>query len=230
MRPIRKEMVESQLYQLREALGGGRPPVARKQLWVMYSEKNYTGIVKFVRDSMNLDLRIRVGLSNVDSRTQAPAWVQMPSPMPPLGTPAFKQTLATVFLSKSFLSRANFDQVVLAVAHEISHIVLNSTNHPLRDQETAVDLTAMLLGYRDFYVGGCESVRIERRWFSRIETHAHQRYGYLTPDEVRYADRILAGHLGLSKFRSWYQARAVALLSLLAFLAGVSLWIGLQGP
>jgi hypothetical protein len=61
MRPIRKEMVESQLYQLREALGGGRPPVARKQLWVMYSEKNYTG-TKFVRDSMNLDLRIRVGL------------------------------------------------------------------------------------------------------------------------------------------------------------------------
>jgi hypothetical protein len=40
MRPIRKEMVESQLYQLRESLGGGRPPVARKQLWVMYSEKN----------------------------------------------------------------------------------------------------------------------------------------------------------------------------------------------
>jgi hypothetical protein len=223
-------MVDSQLYQLRESLGGGRPPVARKQLWVMYREKNYTGIVKFVRDSMNLGLRIRVGLSNVDSRTHAPAWVQMPSPMPPLGTPEFKQTLATVFLSKSFLSRANFDQVVLAVAHEISHIVLNSTNHPLRDQETAVDLTAMVLGYRDFYVGGCESVRIERRWFSRLETHAHQLYGYLTPDEVRYADRILARRSVLNSFRSWYWARGVALLSILALLAGVSLWIGLLGP
>jgi len=121
--------------------------------------------------------------------------------MPLLGTPTFKQTLATVFLSKSFLMRANFDQVVLAVAHEIAHIVLNGTNHALRDQETAVDLTAMLLGYRDFYVGGCESVRVERRWFSRVETHAHQRYGYLTPDEVRYADRILGRRFGLSKFR-----------------------------
>jgi hypothetical protein len=210
MRPIRKEMLESQLRQLCEALGGGRPPVARKQLWIMYNEKNYTGMVKFVRDSMNLGLRIRVGLSNVESPTQAPAWVQMPSPMPPFGTPAFKQTLVTVFLSKSFLSRATFDQVILAVAHEISHIVLNGTNHALRDQETAVDLTAMLLGYRDFYVGGCESVRIERRWFSRVETHAHQRYGYLTPNEVRYADRILVRRFGLSRFRSWHSVRTVA--------------------
>jgi hypothetical protein len=222
-------MVESQLYELRDSLGGGCLPVARKQLWVMYNERNYSGIVKFVRDSMNLDLRIRVGLANVDSRTQAPAWVEMPSPMPPLGTPAFKQTLATLFLCKSFLSKANFDQVILAVAHEISHIVLNGTNHALRDQETAVDLTAMLLGYRDFYVAGCESIRIERKWFSRAETHAHQLYGYLTPDEVRYADRILVRRFGLSRFRSWYRARTIALLSILAFLAAFSLWVGLLG-
>jgi hypothetical protein len=227
MRPIRKEMVESQLSQLRESLGGGCPPVARKQLWAMYNEKNFAGIVKFVRDSMNLDLQIRVGLSNVDSQTQAPAWVQMPSPMPLLGTPAFKQTLATVFLSKSFLRRANFDQVVLAVAHEISHIVLNSTNHALRDEETAVDLTAMLLGYRDFYVGGCESVHIERKWLSRVETHAKQLYGYLTPDEVRYADRILVRRFGLSRFGNSHRVRTIALLSILAFLAAASLWIGL---
>jgi hypothetical protein len=163
MPPARKEMVETQLYRLRASLGGGCPPVARKQLWVMYKEKDYTGIVKFVRDSMNLDLRLRVGLSNIESATQPPASVKMPSPMPPLGTAAFKQTLASIFLSKFFLRRANFDQVVLAVAHEMSHIVLNGTNHALRHEETAVDLTAMLLGYRDFYVGGCESVRIESK-------------------------------------------------------------------
>jgi len=38
------------------------------------------------------------------------------------------------------------------IAHELSHIVLSEIGHPLADSEEAVDLTAMLLGYRDIYV------------------------------------------------------------------------------
>ena len=36
-------MVEWHLYQLRESLGGGRPPVARKQLWAMWAATPWGG-------------------------------------------------------------------------------------------------------------------------------------------------------------------------------------------
>jgi hypothetical protein len=61
---MRKEMLKSQLRQLRESLGSGRPPVVRTPLLGMYNEKNYAGMVKFVRESMSLDIKIRLGLSN----------------------------------------------------------------------------------------------------------------------------------------------------------------------
>ena len=61
-----------------------------------------------------------------------------------------------MFIKKSFLDEDRFEQVVMAIAHELSHIVLHGLNHPLRECEVAVDLTAMILGYRDFYLDGCE--------------------------------------------------------------------------
>lgn len=228
-RKMRRELLETQLHQLHKSLGGGCRPVARKQLWDLYNAKDYTGIVKFVRDSMNLDIRIRVGLANVGNRSSAPAWIEMPFPMPPFGTSAFKETLATLFLSKSFLGEANFDQVILAVAHEMSHIVLNGMNHALRQEETAVDLTAMLLGYRDFYVGGCESIRVDKKWFSRAETHVYRRYGYLTPDEVRLADRLLVQRFGLSRLKGWYWIRMITLPFALIVLAGFAWWFSKTG-
>src|SRR6266478_5138024 len=100
---MRKEMVKSQLRQLRESLGGGRPPVVRTPLLGMYNEQNYAGMVKFVRESMSLDIKIRLGLSNIAGPNGAPAWVEMPNPMPPFGTAEFKQTTATVFIWKAFL-------------------------------------------------------------------------------------------------------------------------------
>jgi hypothetical protein len=72
----------------------------------------------------------------------------------------------------------------------------------LRECEEAVDLTAMLLGYRDLYIAGsfCEvrpasfwehlDLFIEKR-FTGGERRTYRTLGYLTPEEVRYAAVIL---------------------------------------
>ena len=119
--------------------------------------------------------------------------------MPLMGTPEFERSLATIFLSKAFLAKASFEQVVMAIAHEMSHIVLSGLQHPLQSEETAVDLTAMLLGFRDFYIEGCETTTVKRRLYG-YTTQTHY-LGYLTREEI---DR--AGHaLGYSP--PWWKSR-----------------------
>jgi hypothetical protein len=98
---------------------------------------------------MNVEVKLRVGWVNSGGENKdAPAWVQLPHNMPPYGSTAFKDLTITMFIRKSFLERSKYDQAAITAAHELSHIVLESINHPLRREEKAVDLTAMLLGFR----------------------------------------------------------------------------------
>jgi hypothetical protein len=138
-------------------------------------------MVKLIRDGMKLDLRVRVALVNHGGPDRTPAWVERPDPFPRNGTPEFKRAVVTVFLRKSFLLKYKFEHVVMAIAHELSHIVLFRIRHPLEEVEVAVDLTAMLLGYSEFYFIGFELLRTERLGS----------LGYLTGNEIRYAAGVL---------------------------------------
>lgn len=201
MKPLRAEMIQAYIGQLRASLGAMKP-IDETELRELFGKNDYTGMVKIIRDKLGLDLRVRVGIVNDGGPVGAPAWITAPKPMPRFGTAAFRQTLVTVFLRKTFLSNHTFEQVVIAIAHELSHIVLFGTNHRLQDREEAVDLTAMLLGYRDLYVAGsfCEvgptsfwgriNPLSEKR-VAGVQGRIYRTLGYLTPEEVRYAAVIL---------------------------------------
>jgi hypothetical protein len=198
-KPVRPEKIVSYLKLLRSSLGAARPPVGSDGLRELYDARDYTAMVKTVRDGMGLDLRVRVGLVNEGGLNNAPAWVSYPKPLPRFGTEAFKKTLVTVFLRKSFLAESDFESVVMAIAHELAHIVLFGIGHPLEQEEVAVDLTAMLLGYRDFYLAGCHReirpksalTRFFQRHIEGVERRTFQTLGYLTPEEVRFAAELL---------------------------------------
>jgi hypothetical protein len=209
-KPIRAEMIQSYIAQLRASLGSVKP-VGEGRLRELFGKQDYTGMVKVIRDNMGLDLRVRVGLVNEGGPLGAPAWVSAPKPMPRFGTAEFQRTVVTIFLRKSFVSSHSFEEVAIAIAHELSHIVLFGIYHSLRECEEAVDLTAMLLGYRDLYIAGsfCEvrpasfwehlDLFIEKR-FTGVERRTYRTFGYLTPEEVRYAAVILGKPL--DSFRS----------------------------
>jgi hypothetical protein len=174
-KPIRAEMIQSYIAQLRASLGGVKP-VGEGGLRELFRRQDYTGMVKVIRDNMGLDLRVRVGLVNEGGPAGAPAWVSAPKQMPRLGTAEFQRTLVTIFLRKSFVNSHYFEEVAIAIAHELSHIVLFGINHPLQDCEEAVDLTAMLLGYRDLYVAGSfREVRPASFW-KRVDSYIKKRF------------------------------------------------------
>jgi hypothetical protein len=107
--------------------------------------------------------------------------------MPPYGSDEFKELRLDMYLRKSFLDQSAYDQIAIAIAHELSHIVLESIRHPLRRCEKAVDLTAMLLGFSGLYASGAHK---EQQVYDTITIHG---LGYLSIEEVMLAYELLTG-------------------------------------
>jgi hypothetical protein len=201
---VRKEMIDAYTASLKASLGSNHQIADHRALRQLFKARDYEGMIGFVRDTMNLDLRVRLGIVNSGGPQNAPAWIRMSSAISRPGTSAFKHELVTVFLRRSFLEESTYEQVAIAIAHEFSHVVLNSIHHDLREREPAVDLTAMLLGYRDLYVTGCSTLRVERGLNWRRETR--HSFGYLSKDEVEYA----AERMGYTS--PWWRSRIVRTL------------------
>lgn len=172
---MRKILVQNFIRELRDSFGL-KSPVDEKELFGHYQAKDYHGMAGVIMKALAVDLKVNLGLVNKGG-PNAPAWLKRPNLLPPIFSPQFKKTEVTIYLRKTFISNVGFETVVLALAHEFSHIVLDSTHHKLRRHEEAVDLTAMLLGFRDYYVTGSA-------------THLANgvyRIGYLTEEEISYA-------------------------------------------
>lgn len=179
--------VKSYLDQLRQALPHV-PPIPVRALKSLHKVRDYEGMVRLIRSTMNIEVRLIVGWVNSGAHSgmeRAPAWVQTPVPMPYYGTAAFKATTIRVFIRKSFLEQSTYDKAAIAIAHELSHVVLDSIRHPLRREEKAVDLTAMLLGFSRLYVSASHT---EERHGNTV---TRRQLGYLSPPELLAASRIL---------------------------------------
>jgi hypothetical protein len=138
--------IETYLRQLQQALPYV-PPISVEALYSLHKAKDYEGVVQLIKQTMNIGVRLRVGWVNSGGLRDAPAWIELPPNMPLFNSNAFREMTITMFIRKSFLDQSTYDQVAIVVAHELSHIVLESIGHPLRREEKAVDLTAMLLGF-----------------------------------------------------------------------------------
>lgn len=209
---MRTKMIESYIEKLSASLGGIRPLIPPEKLRELHEKKDFTGMVGYIRTTLNLGLRIRVGFVNSGGPTKAPAWIVIPNPIPPYGTRKFNETRVTIHLRKLFLKKSTLETKVTVIAHELSHVVLASIHHELKNREEAVDLTAMILGYRDFFRIGCQQkIKItestlsnQNQWYPQIIIDrildyvlgkkiiiATDVFGYLTPEEVEFAANIM---------------------------------------
>jgi hypothetical protein len=189
-----------------------RPSVEPREFWEHYFRQDFTALVGAIKHSLRLDLRVRIGYVNAGGKLTAPAWIELPKTMAPYGTEAFRRTIVTLYIRKEFLQTMPFEAIVCAVAHEMSHIILEAVGHSLRDNEKAVDLTAMLLGFSDFYrrgitvpdshlryekiIRGSGMVDSEDKRSDRMIIH---KFSYLTVEEVQHAALLLNRMRGLRR-------------------------------
>lgn len=148
---MRTQEINTWVSNLSKSLGGVRRPVDPAPLLALHKQQDYTGMVRLIRDGMGISLPMRVGYVNSGGKASAPAWVEQIGSAGLFNPRALVHRQVTIFIRKSFLAEMPFHAVVVAFAHELSHVVLDGMGHALHNQEEAVDLTAMILGYRNFY-------------------------------------------------------------------------------
>ena len=204
---MRDAAIREWLRQLTNSLGDPRMPVDAKEIEALYREQDYNGMLLTVKKQLRLNMRLVLGLVNNETDgpltrtgTRPPAWTTWPEDLPPFWDPRFKDALVTVYIRRSFIADVPASRLTIAMAHELSHIVLEALRHPLRKVEEAVDLTAMLLGYRQLVAKHAVRVRHTSGWKEEpyeairagrapkwVDTTHTDILGYLSQEEIRYA-------------------------------------------
>ncbi len=172
-------------------------------------------MVALARGHFGLPISLRLGHVKSGGPRGAPAWVEMPSPMPAVGTMEFRKLRLTIYIREQFLNSASAEMLTAVIAHEISHILLDSGAHKLRREEEAVDLTAMIFGFGEAY-----GVFGLRQPFS-------QQLSYLNSAEIAYAVKKIypspfqLGHLFAAYAKMWATLAAVILFAIVSVTASI---------
>jgi hypothetical protein len=176
--------VKAYIGQLRQALPYVRPIPVQK-IKALHRKRDLGGIVKLVRNTMNVNVRLTLHWTD-QVRGNALAWVLLPEKMPYYGTPEFAKIGIDMFIRRSFAEARPYNEFAMAIAHEFSHVILDAIHHPLRREEKAVDLTAMILGFSYLYRRGAYTVELVG-----LNRFANRTLGYLSKRELDAACRIL---------------------------------------
>jgi hypothetical protein len=116
------------------------------------------------------------------------AQVFIPSHLPFYGSPGMKGFPVTVKVSPECTRHP--ETFIAVMAHELSHVVLQSLWHKEKENEFYIDLTAMLLGFSTVMKDGrkVEEVRNYVVYTKTLTTT----YGYLSDEQFKFAFRKIA--------------------------------------
>jgi hypothetical protein len=83
------------------------PPISTSQLQALHASRDHKGMVRLIKRAMNIETDVRVvwvskGEAEDAKIKHAPAWIRLPSEMPPYGSEAFRQLRIDIFLGRSF--------------------------------------------------------------------------------------------------------------------------------
>jgi hypothetical protein len=143
------------------------PPIPLAALRSLHVAQDYKGMVRLTKQVMNVEVSLRIvwvpeGAAETGATKGAPTWISVPKEMPAYGTKAFKDMRLDLYLRRSFLQRSSHDRIAIAIAHELSHVVLDSIHHPF---------ARMLEGGRSYryaaWISRHHFLRVERRLRSR---------------------------------------------------------------
>lgn len=193
------DMLDRYLGEICKFYGGPKKPVVLDPLTKMYDDRNYAGIVKYIKDNLLLrDLKLTLAKVKSGGPPKALAWV--PKIYIAYGTKDFKEAEVIISIRKDYLENASLDAIVSTISHELTHLVLDSTFNPLRDSEIATELTAMCLGYHEFFLRDFEAGNrltkmkhesilnyLKRAYGLVSKTVTYEKRGYLSTPEIRYA-------------------------------------------
>ena len=145
---IRKDLIKFYVAYLQALFGGIRNPVPHRELRKLHEDRDYRGMLEFIRKDLGLKTRIKVKIVQAKDSTHKAWFEAKPNDIFGIASP---RKPVMIQLQRSFLQERDFEAEVVVMAHELSHLMLFAKADPLCVCEEAVELTAMVLGYRKYY-------------------------------------------------------------------------------
>jgi len=202
---LRQIHIDRYIEDIRTAIGGVKDRVPSAELYTLCRGKKYAELVRCIRDQMCLErfpMRVNVdhipsGFSAFIERDRLSLYTD-PDHL-------LKAANIRLTLSRDMVRTSHADVVIFAIAHELSHILLEALGSGLARFEMAIDVTAMMAGYAEYYRDGkislSASSHLSAEWFLPLDdivrvcdyfrrppgaAQMTQDVGYLTQEEVLY--------------------------------------------
>lgn len=111
-------------------------------------------LIKLIMDKMPthelpIDFQSPKTIAHIqETLDKAGAFVIRSTHLPLYGSPSFNNFKILIFIFR-WMTNYPLETFLYCIAHELTHIVLDAIRHPLRNNEVAVDLAAMLFGFSD---------------------------------------------------------------------------------
>ncbi len=121
--------------------------ISLKAAQISFAHKLYNECIYEIKERMLISCKIYVMHNDICLNKRGTlAEVHLPEKIPLYGTPAFKNYGVKMIVS---LHVRNFDDItyIRCIAHEMSHIILDSLRSEYRNSEIATDITTMILGF-----------------------------------------------------------------------------------
>lgn len=165
------------------------PLTSTHSLMDAWEQEKVAEMVSVLSKHMGIGCDLRLSLVKDDFvGLDAPAWTEVPKYFPFIDTAEYRTTEVTIFVRKSALDTWQFDSLIVALAHELSHIVLESFQQGFEKVEEAVDITAIILGFGRFYIRGSYVKLLSpivadngEQWIME-----EAQLGYLSREEIRW--------------------------------------------
>lgn len=197
---IADEQLHDRLQQLITTFDGVREDFDLDVIREAYAQKKYTECIFVIQNFIKIPFKLRVAYVNSGAKGRGHVWLETPVNLSTLvlhhGVEHVnKYCDITIWLRKPFLETAlSIETFVYAIAHEMSHIILNAQEHPLRRSEPAVDLTAAIHGFSNIlHIGRTQETYFFRD--SRDIGRDTTTWGYLSTEQA------FAAHLYISQLQ-----------------------------
>ena len=115
------------------------------------------------------------------------AQVSIPGNLPFYGSSALNDYPINVKISDNCTKHPVVFAMIMA--HELSHILLHSLNHPQKENEFYTDLTAIILGFQNIFQNGRKITEtdVEHGFMSTTTKTQTVTYGYLNDEQFNFA-------------------------------------------
>ncbi|MFA5163129.1 MAG: hypothetical protein WC441_01215 [Patescibacteria group bacterium] len=118
-----------------------------KALRIQHQHRLYAECIQELKRIMNIDahIKLRVFPEKLWPHGKNSGRINFPKDLPFIASPEYKKVIFVIDIKEEYLR--NYPQFIVVAVHELSHLLLFSLKHELRESELATDLCLFVFGF-----------------------------------------------------------------------------------